>query len=198
MKEQLLISVGREFGSGGHEIAEKLAKNFGIKLYDRNLLDQMFEGNKKLTRQMDRFDEQLPKMIIHRRVRGFSNSMEENLAHMQFDFIKKEAEKGESFVIVGRCGETVLRDYKELASFFILGSMEDRILRIMKKYHLSKKDAISKIERHDSKRKKYHNLYADWKWGDSRGYDLCINSGWLGVDGTVRILSEYINARREI
>ena len=197
MEKQLIVAIGREFGSGGHEIGERIAKQLNISFVDRSMLDEMFSGNGKHKDQIEKYEEDVAKPFLHKHVRGFTNSIEENLAEAQFEYIREKAASGESFVIVGRCGEAVLRGNKNLVSVFVLGDMYDKIHRVMDKYSLPERDAIEKINRHDRKRKRYHNTYSDFKWGDSRGYDLCINSSKLGVRGTAEMLCKYIEDVRE-
>ena len=105
MGKQLIISVGREFGSGGHEIAEMLAKKFDLKLYDKNLLQNIAQEKEVDAQNIEKYDEVPRNMLFSRTVKGYSNSMEENVAQMQFDYLKRKAKEGESFVVVGRCSE---------------------------------------------------------------------------------------------
>lgn len=198
MEGQILISLGREFGSGGHKIAQELAKRLDIEYYDNNILESMFGKGSSLAREMEDYDERKPNPFLFRRVRGYSNSMEEILAEKEFDFIREKAKNGESFVVVGRCGEVVLRDFKQHMSFFVLGDMYDKILRVSDRCNLDKRDAIDLIQRMDRVRKKYHNRYSEIKWGDSRGYDLCINISRLGVEGSAEVLLDFINRRMEM
>ena len=196
MKKQLIISISREFGSGGHVIAEKIAKDLGLPLYDRNILDEIAAEKNTKAEHLEKFDERPKNRVLSRTVRGYSNSMEENLAEMQFDYLKRKADSGESFVVVGRCAETVLKDREGLVSIFILGDRDKKIKRIEERYHLGESDAIAKMNRHDRKRKAYHNAYSKIKWGDSRNYDICVNSSRLGVEGTAEALERYINDRK--
>lgn len=197
MEKQTIISIGREFGSGGHEIAEKIAKDMGIQLYDRGILDAIATDLNVHVNVLEPFDEKPRNFILTRRVNGYSNSMEEILADMQFEFIKRKAEEGESFVIVGRCAEAVLKDFDNMISIFVNGDRQCKVERVKEKYHLSEAEAFTKMTRHDKKRKQYHNRHTDTKWGDSRYYDLCINSSSLGIDKTVKVLENYINARMD-
>lgn len=196
MSEQLIIAVSREFGSGGHVVAEKLAERFGLPVYNRNLLREIALEKSVNAENLEKYDEVPKKYLISRRVKGYSNSPEENIANMQFDFLRKKAESGESFVVVGRCAESVLSEYPCMIPIFILGDMEWKIRRTMEVDHLSEKDAEAKILRHDRKRKEYHNYYCAGKWGDSRNYDITINSSRLGLDKTTDILENYIRERR--
>jgi len=196
MEKQYIISISREFGSGGHVIAEKIAKDLGIPLYDRNILDDIAKEKKTNVENFEKFDEKPRNHVLSRTVRGYSNSMEENLVEMQFDYLRRKADTGESFVVVGRCAETALKNREGLISIFILGDRDKKIERVMDKYRLNESDAINKINRHDKTRKAYHNAYSKGKWGDSRNYDLCINSSRLGVEKTAEALERYINDRR--
>ena len=198
MKGQLIISIGREFGSGGHEIAQKLADQYKLPLYDHNLLDELAGRNNLAGDVLKEFDEAGRKKLLSRTVRGMNNSPEQNVAQLQFDYLRKKADSGESFVIVGRCSETILKGNTGLISIFVLGDMETKIERIMRLYQKSRKDAEELILEKDRKRKKYHNSHCRIKWGDSRNYDLSINSSRLGIEESVRILSQYIDARRKM
>lgn len=197
MGRQLLISLGREFGSGGHVIAKKMAEKLGIEYYDRNILNTIFGDDQKLIEKMEQYEEKTANPFLSRRVGSYSNSVEENLAMKEFDFIREKAKEGSSFVIVGRCGEMLLKEYPVHISFFVLGDMQDKIHRVQERCQLSERDAIDKIIRSDRIRKKFHNRYSDIKWGDSRGYDLCINVSRLGIDKTTEILLDFVEQRGE-
>lgn len=197
MGKQVIIAISREFGSGGHAIAEQVAKDMGLKLYDRNILEEIASEKSTKAEVLEKYDEKPRNYILTRRVRGYSNSMAENLAEMQFEYLKKKADSGESFVIVGRCAETVLHENRGLISIFILGDRVAKIKRIEEKYALSESEAKAKMNRHDKHRKMYHNKYSKYKWGDSRNYDVCINSSRLGVEGTAKALEEYIKDRMD-
>lgn len=192
---QTIISVSREFGSGGHVIAEKIARDHGLKFYDRHILDEIANENNIKVEILEKYDEKPRNAFLSRRVGAFSNSMEEILADMQFDYIRKKADSGESFVIVGRCSETVLSGHEGLISIFVTGDEKAKIDRIKDVYHLSESEAVSKIRRHDKKRKQYHNRHSSFRWGDSRNYDVCINSSKLGLERTGAALENYIKER---
>lgn len=197
MEKQLIISISREYGSAGHEIAEALAKDLGISLYDRNLLDHVAEEKEVNVEHLAKYDEQPVSVLFTRRVGEHTNSMEDHIAQMQFEFIKKKADSGESFVVVGRCAETILKNQEGLISIFVLGDRDKKLKHIEQKYSLSEQESIAKMNRHDKKRKLYHNRYSDFRWGDSRGYDVCINSSRLGIDGTLQALKHYIELRQQ-
>ncbi len=198
MRKQVIISIGREFGSGGHEIAEMLAERFQIKLYDKNLLHDIAEKLDVDHENLQKYDEKPRNKWITRTVRGYSNSAEENLANMQFEYLKKKAEGGESFVIVGRCAETILHHYPCLISIFVLGDWNSKLGRVMRLYEMGEEEAASFIYRQDNKRKNYHNYYCQGKWGDSRNYDISVNSSKLGEKVTSELLADYICLRNNI
>ena len=191
----MIITIGREYGSGGHAIGEMLAEKLGIGFYDAEIIQRLSEkkGIKKET--LSKYDEKPSPVLMNRSVRGYSTSLEEAVAEMQFKMIRKIAASGESFVLIGRCGETVLSKYDCLIRLFVLGDMDSRITRIMKRKRVSRKEAQKLIKTTDKRRKAYHNYYSDGKWGDSRTYDLTINSSRLGVEGTAEFLEEYIRRR---
>ena len=197
MEKQLIISIGREFGSGGHEIAEILAKHYGLNLYDKNLLQEIANEKSVEVKNLEKYDEVPRNLFMTRTVKGYSNSAEENLANMQFDYLRKKAASGESFVIVGRCSEDILKEYEGLVSIFVLGDMEEKIKRIMDREDVDRLKAEESIAYHDRKRKTYHNHFCRGKWGDSRNYDLSINSSKLGIDKTIDMLEDYIRRRME-
>ncbi|MCR5388484.1 MAG: cytidylate kinase-like family protein [Lachnospiraceae bacterium] len=191
MSRQILISIEREYGSGGQIIGEAIAKEFGFKYYERNLLAEMFSDNPELLQRMAPY-EQKSDPIITRHVRGHSSATTEILAQMEFDFIKERAESGESFVLIGRCGNTLLRDYPGLLKVFVMGDIYDKIIRVCEHENLTEREAAAKIAKIDKLRKKFHSKYSDFKWGDSRAYDLCVNATTLGLEETTANMIDYI------
>ena len=196
--KQLIISVSREFGSGGHIIAEELARRFDLPLYDNNIISEVAAGKNLDEKNMEKYDEVPRNKLFSRKVRGYSNSPEENIAHMQFDFLRKKANEGESFVIVGRCAETILKENPHLVTVFVLGDMDKKIARITQINHISESEAEKMIAYQDRKRKNYHNYYCPMKWGDSRNYEISINSSKLGIEHTQDILECYIRERMKV
>lgn len=197
MGKQFIIAISREYGTGGHEIAEHIAKELGLDMYDRKILEGVANENNIKIEYLEKYDEKPRNLVLSRRIGNYSNSIEEVMAEMQFEYLKEKAAEGKSFVVVGRCGETVFKDCEGLISIFITGDHEIKLKRIMNKYGISEKEAEIKMLRHDKKRKKYHNYHSDFKWGDSRNYDICINSNKLGEEKTAQVLVEYIKDRME-
>ena len=195
MGKQLIISVGREFGSGGHVIAKLLADHYALPLYDRNILDEVSKAKNVSAEELHQYDEVPKSRLLTRSVRGFTNSIEENVAQLQFKYLKYIASEGRSFVVLGRCAETVLKGNKGLVSVFVLGDRESKIQRTMECEKLTRSEAESKLDRHDKSRKVYHNSHSDGKWGDSRSYDLCINSSRLGIEETAAVIIDFIDRK---
>lgn len=192
--KQLIISIGREFGSAGHEIAERLAKRYRLPLYDHNLLEEVAASRNLDSSELEKFDEVKRNKLLYRSVKGMSSSPADNVANLQFQFLRDKADAGQSFVVVGRCSETILREYEGMVSFFIMGEMDKKVERVMKLYNKTEKQAADFIKEKDKKRKKYHDSHCKTKWGDSRNYDLSLNSSKLGIDESVNLLSDYIDA----
>lgn len=195
MSDQLIITIGREFGSGGHVIAETLAKKFGLPLYDSNILKDIAVYTNIDHEELEKYDEIPKNRLFSRTRRGYSNSPEENIANMQFKYLRNKAEQGESFVAVGRCSETILKGYPGVISIFVLADKQCKIERISKLNDISSVEADVLINFQDKKRKSYHNYYCSIKWGDSRNYDISINSSRLGIEGTADVLETYIRER---
>ncbi len=193
--KQVIISVGREYGSGGHVIAEALAERFNLQLYDVNLLREIALEKNLDASTLEKYDEIPKKRFISRNVRGYSNSPEENIANMQFEFLQKKASEGKSFVVVGRCSEAILKEYDGLITIFVLADKQAKLDRITSIRGMSAQEAEATMNRHDKKRKEYHNYYCTGKWGDSRNYDISVNSSKLGIDKTIDLLEGYIKER---
>ena len=196
MENQIIIALGREFGSGGHEAGQKLADRFGIKFLDHYLLQTIADEKCIDIDLLKKYDEKPKNRILSRTVSCYSNALEEHVANFQFDYIRRMADEGESFVVIGRCAEHILRGNPALISVFVLGNMDEKCKRIMDKYNLSHDEALRLMKRKDATRKSYHNYYCSGKWGDSRNYDLCINSSNLGIDGVVDIIELLV--KREL
>ncbi|MBE5924264.1 MAG: cytidylate kinase-like family protein [Lachnospiraceae bacterium] len=199
MAKQIIISVGREFGSGGHEIAEKLAKHYNIPLYDKEIFDHVAKKG-DINPEVAKFYDEKPLNPIFYPVSmdGSYLPLEQTVANHIFDFIRQKGERDkESFVIVGRCAEYILRDNPNMVSVFILGDVESKKARVMEKFDLEEKAALNRMKKEDKVRKTYHNFYADGKWGDSRSYDLCINSSTVGIDKTLETIINFVDAYME-
>ena len=185
MKDQIIITMGREHGSGGHYIADMIARELGIKLYDKDSIESEIVSEGYSEELIRRMDEKPVNFFASRRIGRFSNSLEVNVA------------SGESFLLIGRCGEQVLKDDPHRVSLFIGGDPHAKLCRVMEKKGLSAEEAIEEIRTVDHQRKAYHNYYCEMKWGDARAYDLTVKSDVLGMEGTAEMLIRYIRAFQE-
>lgn len=194
--KQIIIAIGREFGSGGHVVAEKLAEHYNIPLYSKQLLSEVAKDGKYSAEILERFDEKPMNIaFIPAPIGGNSVSLEQGVAISQFNFLRKKAnQEKESFVVVGRCAEDILADNPNVVSAFILGNKECKMKRVMEREGLDEKQALNKMKKVDKMRKTYHNFYCENKWGDSRTYDLCINTSKVGIDEAAELIRHYIDS----
>ncbi|MCR5494931.1 MAG: cytidylate kinase-like family protein [Treponema sp.] len=192
MDKQIIISISREYGSGGHEIGRKLAEKLEFEFFDRNLLDELSNIKGVDTNLLKKYDEKPRNPFFSRTVRGYTNSPEQNIAEMQFSLLKQKAADEDSFVILGRCSDEIFMGISDVLKIFIRGDLDTKVKRVMEKRGMDASEAVKTIERHDKKRKAYHDYFCHSKWGELSNYDLCIDSGKLGIDGTVDMLVDFI------
>lgn len=208
MGNNLVITVGRQCGSGGKLIGEKLAKELGVKCYDKELLTRAAKESGMSEALFESHDEKptnsfLYSLVMDSYSMGYATSsyMDMPINHKiflaQFETIKKIAQE-ESCVIVGRCADYALADNPNLISVFIVAEDEDKIARIMETNDLKADKAKDIMIKTDKRRSGYYNYYSSKRWGDVRSYDLCINSSKLGgVDGCVEAIKSYIEVRKK-
>ncbi len=197
MSKRFIIAIGREFGSGGKHIGRALAKELGVNLYDRNIIEKVAEELDVDAKYLLPFQKKKKRSFFHKTVNGHTTSFEDHVAQMQFDYIRKLGESEESFVIVGRCAEEILKDKEGLISIFVKGDREYKIGRVMKQFELDREAAIEKMDRHDRTRKYYHDRYCKGKWGQVDTYDLCIDSTHFKTQGTADFIKDYVKKRLE-
>lgn len=197
-----VISIGRELGSGGKEIAEKLAAKLGIPVYDKKLLEIASKESGLDTTAFENADEKESTSFIGN-ILGYIGGVNDSymssdrLFQIQSEAIRNIAGRG-SCITIGRCSEYVLRDHKGLISIFITADYKDRVARIMQKDGLDEESAKAHMEKGDKKRRSYHDYYTTTEWGAAHTYDLCINSSRLGIDGTVEFLYEYVKRHIQV
>ena len=197
MEKQLIIAIGREFGSGGHEIARRLAKHYGLVLLDKQSLSA--EMKKKDLPEIEASLTSAPAAFspMYSNTPTFASlALQQALFEHEFAFIRSKADSGDSFVVVGRCADDILSDNPNCVRIFVLADQEFKLNRVMQAYGLNERTAVNRMRYEDKTRKTYHNYFCKYKWGDSRGYDLCINSSRLGLDKAVSVLVSYIDTSR--
>ncbi|MDE5974501.1 MAG: cytidylate kinase-like family protein [Eubacterium sp.] len=195
MDKQMIISIGREYGANGHFIADKLAEKYNLPVYDSHMIEYIAKEKNLNLNDLKKYDEKMKNRLFSRTVDGHSSSPEDAIANMQFDFLREKAAAGESFVVVGRCANSVLRDNPNLISIFVTGDMEIKAKRISSLFGVTIKEAEAMIVKNNKKRKQYHNHYSKEKWGDSRYYELTINTSKIGIQKAFEIVDTYVQSR---
>ena len=201
--KNIIINVGRQLGSGGHDIGRMLALDFQAKYYDRELLNLAAKESGFSEKFFEQNDEKkgFLKGLFNMQTSHVSggsmyktNFSQESLFQFQSDAIQKAAKEG-SCVFVGRCADYILRDFPNTVNIFITASMKYRIQQIMNKQHMEYEEARKFIESKESKRAAYYTYYTGKKWGAAESYDLCIDSSILGFVETEKIIAEFIRKK---
>ena len=200
MSEKFIINVGRQLGSGGRQIGEKLAEKLGITFYDKELIHLASQESGLGKEFFEQFDEKTNHSIFGGMfgLRGvfsdeiFANSYlsNETLFQIQSDVIRNLAEK-QSCIFVGRCADYILKDYHRCLNLFISANMNDRIKRVAEMEKIPENKAKDYIEKMDKKRAGYYNYFSNKTWGAADSYHLCINSSVLGIDETVNFIHQF-------
>lgn len=196
----MLVTIGRQYGSGGREIGEKLAERLGYPYYDTLLLEQAAKDSGLSEHIIARYDERLADKWLNLSI-GMHGADELHKLPIplragigQFEAIRKIGQQG-SAVIVGRCADYILKENKDLLSVFVHAGMEHRISRVAKRNNISEDEAKKRIRNTDRHRAAYYEYYTDAKWGKSENYHLCIDSGFWGIDGVVELLIACVQQR---
>lgn len=204
MKQKIVINIGRQFGSGGRIIGEKLSTLMNIQFFDKELILIASQESGLGKEFFENFDEKSSHSIFGGLfgLRGaFFDEMapnnflnNETLFKIQSDVIRDLAEK-QSCIFVGRCADYVLKDHPHCLNLFVSADIDDRIKRIAEKENLPENKAKELIEKTDKKRASYYNYYSNKVWGAASSYHLCINSSFLGIDESVDFIKEFAEKR---
>ena len=193
----MIITVGRQHGSGGHDIARALAEALEISCYDKEIVDEAARCSKLSREVVDSFDEKRVATFISNEPHSFFfNDMfilNMQAASAQFDAIRSLAEKGDA-VFVGRCADYVLRGRDDVLRVFIMGDTDRRVKTAMERYSLGEEQAKKLIRQVDKDRASFYRYYTDQIWGEAGNYDLCIDSARVGVEGAVRVIISCLKA----
>lgn len=200
-----IITIGREFGSGGREIGKKLADQLNVPFYDKELLSVASKESGICEELFVDNDERQSSSIIYSLVMGTypigdggkiypDMPLNHKIFLAQFDAIKSIAAAGPC-VIVGRCADYVLKENKNLVNVFISGDMNKKVERAKTLYSIPSNKIEEFIKKTDKKRASYYNYYSDKKWGVVSNYDLCLNSSKIGIDNTVLLIKAYIDIK---
>ena len=193
----MIITIGRQHGSSGREIARLLAEKLNYKCYDKEIVDEAANHSDFSRDLIDAFDEKrMSAFILHAGGYGLNENFRLNMqvVSAQFAAMRNIAEKG-NCIFVGRCADYILRDHDDLVSVFILGDMDERLKCLERRQGLDETEARKKIKEVDKDRSSFYRYYSDQTWGDAQNYDMSINSSKLGVEGTVQVILDYIKVR---
>lgn len=198
-----IITITRQYGSGGHDIGKSLAENLGIPFYDKELISLIAKQSGVAPEVFEHADEKAANSLLYSLSvglynygNGFSNSMgdlpiNDKLYILQHRIIKQKAEN-EYFVIVGRCADYILKDNPDVVKVFIYADLESRIKRAVERQDIEPARAKQAVVKADKNRANYYSFYSGQKWGQVDNYDLCINSTNLSTDQAVRLITNYL------
>ena len=201
-KTNTIITIGREFGSTGREIGYKIADDFGIKLYDKEMLNRAAKESGICEELFEAHDEKPTNSFLYSLVMdtyslGYSSGsytdmpINHKVFLAQFDAIKKIASEGPC-ILVGRCADYALEEFDNVLTVFIHAKMEARIRRIARIYNLTDAKAKEMIQKTDKQRSSYYNYYTNKKWSDAESYDVCLDSSVLGIEGTAEAIKQLV------
>ncbi len=203
MTDPYVINIGRQLGSGGKEIGEKLAQRLGIDFYDKELINLASEESGLCRDFFEEADEKASQNLIsgmfgmrfpfmNDGAIGYTNYLSnDSLFKIQSDVIRKLAAE-KSCVFVGRCADYILREHPRCVNVFISSPAEVRIQRLCDSLHISEKEAEGLIYKMDKRRAEYYNYYSYNTWGAAATYHLCVDSSLLGIDATVDMLEDFV------
>lgn len=207
MDMHTVISISRQFGSGGREIGRLLAESCQIPFYDSALISMAAEKSGMSKQVLENLDEKAASRFLytipssiptlgHASTAVYNMPLSDTLFLTQYEIIKQLAQKGPC-VIVGRCSDYILKDHPHHVSIFIHAPEDVRAKRIAGYEKIEIKEALSHISKYDKERKKYHDYYAAGTWGNAIYYDLTVNSADLGIEGTALFIKSFIERLEE-
>ncbi len=195
----MIITIGREHGSNGHDIARALAKELGYTCFDKEIVDTAAENSNFSREILNSYDEKRvsPYIVPVPHYLGLNESFRLNMqvASAQFDAIRTLAEQ-DNCIFVGRCADYVLRQRENLLRVFIMADEDFRIKTMMARQRLSEDQAKKLIRQVDKDRASYYRYYTDQIWGERENFDLLINSAKVGVDGAVQLIKCYLESMK--
>lgn len=203
-----IITIGRQFGSGGRDIGQTVAKRLGIPFYDKELITMAAQQSGISEELFEKADEKASNTLLYALLLASFPAtvhstqvselpLNDKLFLIQFDIVKRIAKAG-SCVIVGRCADYMLREQENVINAFIHAPMDARIDRVMRVYSLEKKAAEDMILKTDKRRATYYNYFTNAKWSAVENYDIALNSGKLGVEGAADMIigfAEHMDKR---
>ena len=198
-----IITISREFGSGGRLVGRQLAEKLGYKYYDKNLLDEISEENGFSRELMEEDEKRAKNSFLYSLTNAIGAagygpdtlSINERFFIAQFEYITKLAETGEKCVIVGRCADYVLREFRNNTDIFIYAPHDAKIKRAVEEYGVDPKEAENMLEEVDRARENYYKYHTGRKWGTHTNYHMSINSGYIEIDKIVDMIIDFVENR---
>jgi cytidylate kinase len=197
----LVITIGREFGSGGRQVGERLANELGVAFYDKSLIHLAVTKSGLDPITIEKAEEEATsKFLFNLAIGGYVAAgvfsqvnvpISDQIFFAQSKAIQELADQG-GCVIIGRCANHVLRDLPNLVRVFVYGETKDKLRRIVEEYGVAREDAEATMAKVDKGRANYYEHYTDEKWGIVKSYDLAINTSFTGIGGAVRIIRAMI------
>lgn len=206
MENNYVITIGRQFGSGGRRIAKQVADILGIEFYDKNLIALSAKESGLSENLFDGIDEKPTNSLLYSLVMGLQTSRgslyndvlnSDAIFKIQSDVIR-DLVKDKPCVIVGRCSDYILRDKSNIVNIFIHADEEFKLNRVEKIYKKNEKEAMDMIKKTDKKRANYYNFYTNLEWGNVTNYDISINSAFLGIDETAEFLCDFVKKKFDL
>lgn len=196
MKNKFIITIGREYGSGGGEIGRRLAKYFDIPCYDKELLTIVAKESGYCKEYFEKYDEKPLKVLSYFGYESYSNTLPINhqLFLKQFHLIQKLASE-KSCIFVGRASDYVLREFNNVVNIFIHGDFEFRRKRAIIEHSVKEDISASVVKKIDKERASYYKYYTDSYWGDAKNYHLCLDTSFIGIDEVVTMIIDFIEKR---
>lgn len=198
-----IITIGRQFGSGGHEVGRRLAAELGLKLYDKELLKMVAQESNICEQVLEDYDEKPTGsllysivMDVYPAVNYVGNSLQQQIYQAQYDTIRRIGDKG-GCVIVGRAADYILRDNPHMTSVFIHADNKFRVKRIMEYEKISEDKALDMIAKADKKRASFYNFQTEKKWGHVTSYNLSLDTSDIGIDGCVTVIRNYMELKKK-
>lgn len=200
-----IVTISRQFGSGGRVVGKRLAEELGVPYYDKNILDDVAEEKGFCKELIEEDEKKARNSFFYSMANAFGSagygsenlSINEQFFMAQFEYISKIGESGEGGVIVGRCADYVLRDNKSASNIFLYAEEEFRLERAIESYGVAVEDAPKMLVDVDKIRANYYRYHTGKKWGEPTNYHLAINSGYLEIEDIVKLILEYITLRKK-
>lgn len=191
-----VITITRQYGSGGREIGQKLADAMGVEFFDNKLLEVAAGSSGIHKSHFEQNDEKRSNSFLYLLSTAYSQGgvpFDDALFFAQLEAIQKIASE-QSCVLIGRCADYALRDFSKILNVFICAPPEVRVKRATEVYGIAEKHAADYVKRIDKQRTSYYNYYTDKRWGQPQNYHICVDSSALGIDGSVDLIKQFAEA----